>query len=149
MVWISSLGLGGKSLWPFYFHIESTSCWANSFTSPPSWGSTIVIGSRAWDDQMETNNKHVKTFFNRIILRANIENPHIIGNIIITKHLPNRKQLTLWTFWYIREEEKKRSGTVFATFWSSNLSDCPSRLQHFGAQTFHVAWYFATRVHLS
>jgi len=38
--------------------------------------------------------------------------------------------------------------TVFATFWSSNLSDCPSRLQHFGAQTFHVAWYFATRVHL-
>ena len=34
-----------------------------------------------------------------------------------------------------------------ATLWSSNLS-FPWYVQHFGAQTFHVEWYFATRVHL-
>ena len=148
MVWISSLGLGGKSLWPFYFHIESTSCWANSFTSPPSWGSTIVIGSRAWDDQMEpTTNmwNFLQPHYSSCKYR---KSSHYWQH---NHHQTSSKQKTTNSVDILIHQRggKKRSGTVFATFWSSNLSDCPSRLQHFGAQTFHVAWYFATRVHLS
>ena len=42
---------------------------------------------------------------------------------------------------------------VCATFWSSNLifqcvCNIPLCLQHFGARTFNVPEYFATRVHL-
>ena len=123
MVWISSLGLGGKSLWPFYFHIESTSCWANSFTSPPSWGSTIVIGSRAWDDQMEPTTN-----------MWNFLQPHYSS-------CKYRKSSHYWQHNHHQTSSKQKttnSVDILIHQRGGKKKGLELYLQHFGVQTFQI-----------